>query len=120
LDGLVALARGRGEQIPAIFDELLTRGVNVSFLGTPATLRLITALVQRKEHLSHCRQYLRMIQKHEPSGGVAKMLADVEAAMVTRLDQKKKQRKVATRRTEKRPPKKDGPRARGSGSRRSR
>ena len=90
LDGLVALARGRGAQIPAILDELAKRSANVDFLGTPETIRLVTALLRRRAHLAPCRDYLRMIQRQAPSEMIAKMLADVEAAMRRRGAPKKK------------------------------
>jgi hypothetical protein len=93
LDGLVAIARGRSDQIPDIFRELLARGHNVDFLGTADTLRLVTALLPRKEHLAHCRDYLRMILTREPSDRVAKVLADVEAAMQPRRKKSKPKKK---------------------------
>lgn len=81
LDGLTALARGQNQAVPAVMAELVERGRNVDFLGTPDTMRLVHALMLRGKHLAGCRDYLRMIQKQEPSPVLAKILADVEERM---------------------------------------
>jgi hypothetical protein len=87
LDGLTALARGRAEEIPKVMTQLIESGRNVAFLGGPDTLRLVKALVERREYLPACRKYLRMI--HAPSANVMKMLADVEALLGSQGKRKK-------------------------------
>lgn len=84
LDGVVALERKRDAEIPGILAELVRRGANVEFLAAKETTRLVRALVPRGEHLEACRAYLRMIQKQRPSTWIAKILADVEVAMVSK------------------------------------
>jgi hypothetical protein len=81
LDGLAALSRGQNEAIPAIVAEMVERGRNVDFLGTPETLRLVRALMGREEHLACCLDYLAMIQKQRPSPDIAKLLANVEVRL---------------------------------------
>jgi hypothetical protein len=81
LDGLRALAVGGLDAIPGIFDDLLDRGRNVDFLGTPETLVLVRELLARGLYLERCRDYLAMIQRQGPSPHVVKLLSEIDVRM---------------------------------------
>jgi len=79
LDGIAALARGRADEVPAILAALAANGRNVEFLGTPDTLRLARALIERGEHLALCLEYLREIRS--PNDAVKTLLAQAASGL---------------------------------------